>query len=486
MTLGIQKGDKVAIVLENCVEIYESYWAITKIGGVFVPLSTLLQPKALQTLIHNSDSNTVIASTKFKTVFSSIKSLLPKVKYYIFVDENNNSPSSIHQEKEFLDYHELKEKGLESEPELKEAIKESDMINIMYSSGTTGQPKGIIHTHFVRALYSLLYAASFKVSKHVVAIHAGGMVFNGAFVALLPTLFQGGTFVLLKNYQPELWIEAVKRERATHAVLVPSQIVSLLNCPQFSFENLSSLEALITLGAPLLKNHKDRITTTLPGIFYELYGTTEGLVTILTNDEFPKKPDSVGRPPAFCVIKILNERGVELSPKGIGEICGTSPLAMPGYYKDSINTNDVIRNGLMHTGDLGYLDEDGYLYLVDRKKDMIISGGVKVYPRDIEEMIVKHPLICDAAVFGVPHPKWGEVPVAAVRILPSNATTTTTTELKNWINENVDAKFQRIHEIFILEEFPTNVAGKTLKREIKETYLTKGSPEQALPLNSKL
>ncbi len=144
-------------------------------------------------------------------------------------------------------------------------------------------------------------------------------------------------------------------------------------------------------------------------------------------------------------------------------------MMTPGYYKRPDLTADAIQNGWLHTGDIGYLDEDGYLYLVDRKKEMIISGGVNVYPRDIEEIAVSHPAVAEAAVFGVPDDKWGETPVGAV-VLSDNSKVSAK-DLKEWINARVEAKFQRLSDLLILDDFPRNVAGKTLKREIKESYL---------------
>lgn len=166
---------------------------------------------------------------------------------------------------------------------------------------------------------------------------------------------------------------------------------------------------------------------------------TEGFVTILDKYDYPAKPNSVGVPPQFFDMKIVNEKGEECAPGEVGEICGKGPILMPGYYKRPDLTRDAIIDGWLHSGDLGYVDEDGFLYLVDRKKDMIISGGVNVYPRDIEEIVAQHPEVRDAAVFGIPDEKWGESPLAAVVLNKPGAVTAE--ELKAWINERVGAKY---------------------------------------------
>ena len=163
----------------------------------------------------------------------------------------------------------------------------------------------------------------------------------------------------------------------------------------------------------------------------------------------------------------------ELPAGEVGEICGRGPILTPGYYKRPDLTEEAIKDGWLHSGDMGYVDEDGFLYLVDRKKDMIISGGVNVYPRDIEEVVVQHPAVREAAVFGVAHEKWGETPMAAV-VLTQSANVTPE-ELKQWINGRVGAKFQRVHEVIIMADFPRNVAGKTLKRVMRDNYQKKSS-----------
>jgi acyl-CoA synthetase (AMP-forming)/AMP-acid ligase II len=250
--------------------------------------------------------------------------------------------------------------------------------------------------------------------------------------------------------------------------MVPAQIIALLNAPNFSPRALESLEMILSLGAPLHREHKDELNRQLPGRFYELYGLTEGFVTVLDRYDFEKKPDSVGAPPPLFEMKILGEKGEELPPGEVGEICGKGPILMPEYYKRPDLTEQAIVDGWLHSGDLGHMDEDGFLYLVDRKKDMIISGGVNVYPKDIEEIVVQHPAVRETAVFGVPHEKWGETPLAAVVLHEPGSVTPE--ELRDWINERVEAKFQRVSEVVLEDDFPRNVAGKTLKREMRETY----------------
>lgn len=461
LKLGVNKGDKVATLLPNSQELYEIYWACGKIGAVIVPMSTLLMENALRTLIQDSDSVALITTSSFASTIEALKQDLEAIPgdRYLLVDDDR-SPG-------FRSYHELKDQCSPAEPETEDVLPE-DPFNIMYSSGTTGLPKGIVHSHETRCMYGMSFASSFRIHPESVTMHSGTIVFNGAFVDLMPTVFQGATYVLTPQFEPRSFIDTVEQEQVTHVMMVPAQIIAVLNAPNFSPEKLKSLEMILSLGAPLHRRHKDELHRLLPGRFYELYGVTEGFVTVLDRDDFERKPDSVGVPPQFFHMKILDEEDREVEARTVGEICGTGPIHMQGYYKLPELTARTVRQGLVHTGDMGFVDEDGFLYLVDRKKDMIVSGGVNVYPRDIEEVAVNHPSVQEVAVFSAPDEKWGETPVAAVVL--GQGGEVSGEELKAWINERVGAKFQRVSEVVILNDFPRNVAGKILKRELRLSF----------------
>jgi long-chain acyl-CoA synthetase len=461
LNLKVKKGDKVATVLPNCLNLLETYWAAAKIGAVVVPLSPLLRERALATLIQDSDTGTIIASADFAEPLAAIRQALRDIPEERLILTGSSPVSGLQS------YDELTSRASEAEPPKIEIV-DGDPYNIIYSSGTTGTPKGIVHTHYIRSVYCMMFASTFRMSPESVVLHSGSIVFNGAFVTLMPAMYLGAKYVLHKSFDPRMFVETVERESVTHVMMVPSQIVALLGSPHFSAEALKSLEMICSVGAPLHLEHKEKLNFCLPNRFYELYGLTEGFVTVLDKNHYAWKPNSVGPPQPFFEMRIVNGQGQALAPGEIGEIIGRGPTLMPGYYKRPDLTAQAIVDGWLHTGDLGYVDEDGFLYLVDRKKDMIISGGTNVFPKDIEEIVAQHPAVREVAVFGIPDEKWGENPLAAVILQNPNAITVEA--LRDWINERVAARHQRVSAVVIMDEFPRSHAGKTLKRLLRDAY----------------
>ena len=458
-SFGIGRGDKVATVLGNSREALELIWAVPAVGAALVPLSPLLMPTGLETLLRDSEAKCLVSQRSMlptlKAIHADLAPLLPG--RVLLIDGVWG---------DFGDYGALT--AAQPDAFVPELCTPDDLFNIMYTSGTTGLPKGIMHSHYVRSMYCLLMAAAYRMTPESRTLHAGAIVFNGAYVTLMPTFYLGATYVLLPQFDPDATIAAIERERITHIMLVPTQIIAILASEQYWPERLATLECIVSLGAPLLQEHKDRLNADLPHRFYELYGCTEGFVTILDRDDAVRKSGSVGRPTQFFEMRIVDANGSDVPPREVGEIIGRGPIRMQGYYKRPDLTSQAVRDGWIYTGDVGYTDEDGYLYLVDRMKDMIDSGGMKVYPRDVEEIVAHHPEIREVAVFGVPHDKWGETPLAAVIL--REGSTATATELCEWINARVAARYQKVSSVVVMQDFPRSAACKTLKREMREPY----------------
>ena len=301
------------------------------------------------------------------------------------------------------------------EPPPRVDIDDDDIYNIIYSSGTTGQPKGIVHTHYVRALYCTMFASQFRFTPESVVMHAGSLVFNGAFVTLMPAWYLGCTFVLQEKFDAGGFIDAVERERVTHVMMVPSQIVAVINAPNFSASKLQSLRDAVLRRRAVASRAQGEAAAAAAGLILRAVRADRGLHHGARQQGL-RAQDRLGRDAdcrsARCASSAMTDA---ISPPArSGEIVGRSPLMMPGYYKRPDLTAQAIKDGWLFTGDVGMADDDGFLHLVDRKKDMIISGGVNVFPKDIEEVAVQHEAVREVAVFGVPNEKWGESPFAAV------------------------------------------------------------------------
>jgi len=457
--LGIGPGDKVATVLTNCRELVETMWAVPSLGAANVPLSPLLLGPGLLSLLKDADAAALLTQRALLPVIDSIRAALPPQLQTRILLTDDAAPGC-------LELARVRQAAPDQAPDAR--VAQDDLFNIMYTSGTTGLPKGIMHSHFVRAMYCLMLGAAWRMTPESVVLHTGAIVFNGAFVTFMPCFYLGAHYVLARQFNAAETIEIVAQYRVTHTMMVPAQIVALLDAPNFRPEKLASLQMILSLGAPLHQEQKDKLNALLPGRFYELYGLTEGFITILDVSDSTRKSGSVGIPAPFNEMRIVRDDGTDAAPNEVGEIAGRGPMLMTGYYRRSDLTAQAIRDGWLYSGDMGFVDDDGYLHLVDRKKDMIDSGGVKVYPKDVEETVAHHPAVREVAVFGIPDEKWGETPVAAVILHERGAISAE--ELCEWVNARVAARYQRLNRVLIMEDFPRSAAGKTLKREMRAPF----------------
>ena len=345
-------------------------------------------------------------------------------------------------------------------------------FNIIYSSGTTGAPKGITQPHAMRWA-QLQRSAPFEYGPGTVTLLATPLYSNTTLVALFPTLGMGGTAVLMGKFDAAAYLGLAEKHRATHTMLVPVQYRRIMALPDFDRYDLASFRFKLCTSAPFPAALKAEVLARWPGALFDLYGLTEGGGTcILEARAHPDKLHTVGRPAPGHDIRLIDEHGREVARGGTGEVVGRSPVMMTGYHKQPEMTAKAEwfdREGrrFLRTGDIGRFDDEGFLTLLDRKKDMIISGGFNIYPSDLESVLRGHPAVADVAVAGVPSERWGETPVAFV-VLEAGSPATPA-ELLAWANERL-GKTQRLAAVELLDALPRSAIGKVMKRELREAY----------------
>jgi long-chain acyl-CoA synthetase len=351
-------------------------------------------------------------------------------------------------------------------------VSPSAPFNIIYSSGTTGTPKGIVQSHAMRWRH-IERAAVYGYGPDTVTLVATPLYSNTTLVSVLPTLAQGGTSVLMTKFDPAAYLALAERHRATHTMLVPVQYRRLMALPDFGRYDLSSFRMKQCTSAPFAAALKADILARWPGGLVEIYGMTEGGGTfILAAHLHPDKLHTVGRAAPGHDIRLIDDEGREVPPGAIGEIAGHSPAMMNGYHRLPDKTRDAewydaTGKRFIRSGDIGRLDEDGFLILLDRKKDMIISGGFNVYPSDLESVLASHPAVAEVAVVGVPSARWGETPVAFV--VPAAAGAASAAELLEFANQRL-GKTQRLAAVELVDRLPRSSIGKVLKRELRASY----------------
>ena len=356
-------------------------------------------------------------------------------------------------------------------------------FNIIYSSGTTGTPKGIVQPHGMRWTH-VMRGGRFGYGRDTVTLLATPLYSNTTLVVFFPTIAFGGTVVLMDKFDVDRYLALAARHRATHTMLVPVQYQRLMASPRFAEHDLSSFRMKFCTSAPFAAALKADVVARWPGGLIEFYGMTEGGGTcILAAHEHPTKLHTVGQPAEGHDIRLIDEAGHELPRGAIGEVVGHSAGMMAGYHGQPAKTAeaewfDSAGKRFIRTGDVGRFDEDGFLTLVDRRKDMIISGGFNLYPSDLEAVLREHPDVAEAAVAGVPSERWGETPAAWV--VAREGAAVDAEALRAWANERV-GKTQRIAFLAIVDELPRSAIGKVLKRELRDRFVAAHSSSSGAP-----
>jgi acyl-CoA synthetase (AMP-forming)/AMP-acid ligase II len=350
------------------------------------------------------------------------------------------------------------------------AIEPAMPFNIIYSSGTTGAPKGIVQPHAMRWVH-VKRAAAFGYGTESVTLLATPLYSNTTLVVFFPTLAYGGTVVLMGKFDAAAYLALAERQRVTHTMLVPVQYQRIMALPDFGRFDLSRFRFKFCTSAPFAAALKADVVARWPGGLVEYYGMTEGGGTcILFAHEHRDKLHTVGRPAEGHDIRLVDEAGREVPAGGAGEVVGHSPSMMTGYHNQPAKTAeaewfDAAGKRFIRTGDVGRFDADGFLVLMDRRKDMIISGGFNVYPSDLEAVVALHPEVAEVAVVGVPSERWGETPVAFVVAVPGAAADAAS--IRDWANARL-GKTQRLAAVELIDSLPRSAIGKVLKRELRE------------------
>ena len=471
---GVQPGDVIAACAGTSLEYVTLYFGVLRAGGVMTPLPPSATAQNLTGMLANSEARWLFLDQPVAKAWN-LAGFMPVAKasqtpvalkkiWFDLTTGPNSWPQWL---------------GAQANP-APVANEPDRAFNLIYSSGTTGVPKGIVQPCSMRWLQTQRAAAS-GIGFESVLLLSTPLYSNTTLVPLLPGLALGATAVLMSKFDTRQYLALATRHRATHTVMVPVQYQRLMDDPTFDTHDLSSLRIKGSTSAPFSAALKAEVLQRWPGELNDVYGMTEGGVRCeLKAHLHPNKLHTIGQPSAGHDLRLIDDNGVEVPEGHTGEIVGSASAMMKGYHglpekTREIEWFDATGKRFIRTGDIGRFDEDGFVILSDRKKDMVISGGFNIYPSDLEAELEQHAEVAEAAVVGVPSRAWGETPVGNVVLRPN--ATITKEALLAWVNARL-GKTQRLADLLFIGDLPRNEIGKTLKRQLREQYLEKQpSPE---------
>jgi long-chain acyl-CoA synthetase len=467
--LGIAKGDRLAILMFNCHRYFELYYATPEMGALAVPLNIRLSASEIAYILKDSGSNTLFVGPEFVPLLAEIRHQLPDLRHCIFTGDGP-PPDGFESYEQLLDA---------ASPDFTPTpVLPDDLAALFYTSGTTGHPKGVMlsHANLLANAYHIL--ASMTWQDEEVYLHACPMfhIADGPTSHFITWL--GGTHVIIPGFKPDLALEVMEREHVTATLLIPTMINFLIHHPDVDKRDLRTLRRISYGGAPMPAELARQAMQTLACSFIHLYGLTESapLLTFLPPEQHvadgpPEKVRrllSCGRAIIGTRVRVVDGHGQDVPTGEVGEIIARGPNIMVGYWNRPDETAAALRDGWLYTGDLASMDDEGYVYIVDRKKDMIITGGENVFSTEVENALYTHPAILEAAVVGVPDATWGEAIKAIIVLKPGMQATAE--DIMEHCRAHI-AHFKVPRSVDFYEgALPKSGSGKILKRELREKY----------------
>lgn len=460
--LGVKRGDRIGIIAHNCPEYFEVMFAAWKLGAATVNVNSRLVGREIEFLLNNSEAVLFVFTDKFAETIESIRNSLGSVRQFVCISDN--PPDYAHK------YEDLIKRS--STDKLQIQVSDEDLALLLYTSGTTGFPKGVPFTHrsMLATAGTLINGFGYRPGDNYLSVASFGHI---TVVPCLAHYIVGAcTHVLTStSYDPETTAKIIEKEKITNVFMTPGMFRHLFKVPKIREFDFSAWKACPTGSEPIPETLINDLNEYLPTCgHYIMYGLTEGwLATLLHPHETIKKWPSAGKPVLNTDVRVVSDSGRVLPPGKTGEVVIRGDQVMKGYFRNPEATAETLIDGWLHSGDLGKFDEDGYLYIVGRKKDMIISGGENIYPAEIETVLYKHPKILEAAVLGVPDTEWGESVKAVVVLKPGM--TMGEQELIEYCKQNL-ASYKKPKHIQFVSSLPRTDIGKLNKKELKKLYAT--------------
>ncbi len=474
VALGARRGDRIAILALNSYRYAILYHAVIRMGGILVPQNTRFSPAEHVYTLNDSEAVILIVDDTFLPLVENMAPQLHTVRQYLYMG-NGSAPQEMQAYQAVLATGRNQTTYNDVQPD------EDDVIGLFYTGGTTGNPKGVMLTHKNLMANQMQFLTVCPFPTPLNHLHVAPMfhLADGFFVFI--TTLLGGCHTILPTFDPVTVLETIQRERITHIMLVPTMINMLIQVPNIQDYDLSSLQQVTYGASPIPLEVLKKAISVIPCQFVQAYGMTEAspILTILswnahlkTMSAEPGSPEarrlgSAGQPIVGVDVRIVDERGQEVAVGEIGEVVARGPNVMKGYWKQAEETMVGLRDGWLHTGDLALRDDHSFFYIMDRKKDMIISGAENIYSAEVENALYTHPAVLEAAVIGVPDPKWGERVHAVVVLKPGHQVTTE--ELIKTCRERI-ATYKQPRSVELVDALPKSGAGKILKRELREKY----------------